>query len=219
MYGASWRVPDPTYVWNTPKEIRERLDAWFRGSRVNRNHWDRRYSNFADRGPARRRPYQLTRMVHRREAEGTTVLDVGCGRGQDVVWLANKGHRAIGVDYAGLGFSKLARVADEQGLDADFWQLNLLELRHVVTLGARLAVEPGPRAVIARHYVDATNKRGREGLFRLPRWRCTTAAGSTCSSSPATRRAPVTTRGWTTSCSRTSAPTSWPPRRPRSAGG
>jgi SAM-dependent methyltransferase len=166
MYGASWRVPDPTYVWNTPTEIRQRLDAWFRGSRVNRNHWDRRYSNFADRGPARRRPYQLTRMLHRREAEGTTVLDVGCGRGQDVVWLANKGHRAVGVDYAGLGFSKLARVAGEQGLDAAFWQLNLLELRHVMTIGARMAVEPGPRAVLARHFADATNKRGREGLFR-----------------------------------------------------
>lgn len=169
MYGAGWRVPDPTYVWNTPAEVRARLDAWFRGTRVNRNHWDRRYSNFADRGPARRRPYQLTRMLHRREAEGTTVLDVGCGRGQDVVWLAKKGHRAIGVDYAGLGFSKLARVAGEQELDAAFWQLNLLEVRHAMTLGARLAVEPGPRAVLARHFVDATNQRGREGLYRVSR--------------------------------------------------
>jgi SAM-dependent methyltransferase len=169
MYGPSWRVPDPTYVWNTPAEISDRLDAWFRGTRVNRNHWDRRYSNFADRGPARRRPYQLTRMLHRREPEGTTVLDVGCGRGQDVVWLANQGHRAIGVDYAGLGFAKLARVAGDKGLDADFWQLNLLEIRHAMTVGARMAVEPGPRAVIARHFVDATPRRGREGLFRATR--------------------------------------------------
>ncbi len=167
MYGPSWLVPDPTFVFETPIEIRHRLDSWFRGTRVNRNHWDRRYSNFANQGPARRRPHQLTRMVHRREGADATVLDVGCGRGQDVVWLAARGHRAVGLDFAGNGFAKLARVAAERGLDADFWQLNLLETRHVVTAGARMALEPGPRAVLARHIVDATSARGREGLFRL----------------------------------------------------
>lgn len=167
MYGPGWRVPDPTFVWSTPDDVVRRLDGWFRGTRFHRNLWDRRYSTFANRGPLRRRPHGLARLAHRELGTAGTVVDVGCGRGRDVMWLANRGHRAFGLDYAGNGFAKLSRVAAERGVPAAYWQVNLLEVRQTLAAGARLAIEPGPRAVLARHFVDATNARGRESLMRL----------------------------------------------------
>ena len=43
-YGPSWRVPDPAYVFETPESTHRRLNGWFRGTRVNREKWDRTYS-------------------------------------------------------------------------------------------------------------------------------------------------------------------------------
>jgi SAM-dependent methyltransferase len=166
MYGPHWREPDPAFQFETPDETIRRLDAWFRGTRVNRNHWDRRYSDARESGPIRR-PHELARLVHRVEMPGSTVVDLGCGRGQDAVWLAARGHPTIGLDYADAGYAHLKRRAAEEGWPVDFEAMNLLELRHAMAWGARLARLAGPRVLMARHLIDATSPRGRQNLWRL----------------------------------------------------
>ena len=167
MYGPSWRVPDPTFRFRTPESGRRRLDGWFRGTRSYRNLWDRRYSTSAGHGPWNREPHRLARFVHRKEAPGTTIIDVGCGRGQDAVWLANRGHRVVGLDFSPNGFAHLSRRAHAEGWSVDFHAMNLLETRHVLSWGARIALTDSPRAMVARHVLDATTERGRHGLWRL----------------------------------------------------
>ncbi len=169
MYGPSWRVPDPTFTFHTSDDVRRRLDGWFRGTRSYRNLWDRRYSTSGGHGPWNREPHKLARMLNRGEAADTLVLDVGCGRGQDAVWLANRGHRVMALDFSGNGYAHLERRARAEDWSVTFHPVNLLEARHVLSFGARTALEPGPRAILARHFVDATTERGREGLWRLAR--------------------------------------------------
>ena len=168
MYGPSWRVPDPTFKFETDESIRHRLDMWFRGTRTYRNGWDRRYSTSRHRGP-KRKPHELARILHRAEAEGTTVVDVGCGRGQDAVWLALRGHRVFGLDFSGNGYAHLRDRAAEEGWSVQLADLNLLELRHTLAWGARLARADGPKAMLARQLLNATTRRGRENLWRLAR--------------------------------------------------
>lgn len=167
LYGEGWRVPDPAFSFTKDPAVEARLDGWFRGTRVNRHHWDRRYSTARHHGP-KGRAHGLARLVHREEPEAT-VVDLGCGRGQDVAWLARKGHRAIGLDYADGGFAHLARRAQEKGWPAEYHAVNLLELRHAFGWGARLARLEGPVVVTARHLVDATSERGRRHLWRVCR--------------------------------------------------
>ena len=138
MYGPSWRVPDPTFKFETDERIRHRLDVWFRGTRTQRNGWDRRYSTSRHKGPLRT-PHELARVLHRAEAAETTVVDVGCGRGQDAVWLAKRGHRVFGLDFSGNGYAHLRDRAHEEGWSVEHAELNLLELRHTLAWGARLA--------------------------------------------------------------------------------
>lgn len=55
-----------------------------------------------------------------------TALDVGCGEGGDVIWLARRGWRVTGADFSAKGLARAARHADEAGVAAqtDWWQLD-----------------------------------------------------------------------------------------------
>jgi len=166
-YGPSWRVPDPAFHFETPRSTHRRLNGWFRGTRVFRAEWDRAWSNADRAGVPDVVPTGLARWLHEQEAERLPVVDVGCGRGTDVAWLARQGHRALGLDFSPRGYAAMAALAEEEGLPAEFHMFNLLELRHVLGWGARVARTPGPRLVLARHVADATNKEGRAHLWRF----------------------------------------------------
>ncbi|MRG60221.1 methyltransferase domain-containing protein [Agromyces sp. CFH 90414] len=63
------------------------------------------------------------------EASGLTpgtALDVGCGEGGDVIWLAQQGWRVTGADFSANGLARAARHAEEAGLAArtDWWQVD-----------------------------------------------------------------------------------------------
>jgi SAM-dependent methyltransferase len=167
IYGPSWRVPDPAFSFDKDPATERRLDGWFRGTRAFRHHWDRRYSDARNHGP-NRRPHDLAQLVHDREP-GATVVDLGCGRGQDAVWLALQGHRALGLDFAEAGFAHLAERGEREGWPVEFHSANLLELRHTLAWGARLSRLDGPVTVTARHLLDATSARGRRHVWRLCR--------------------------------------------------
>jgi 2-polyprenyl-3-methyl-5-hydroxy-6-metoxy-1,4-benzoquinol methylase len=55
-----------------------------------------------------------------------TALDVGCGEGGDVIWLAGQGWTVTGADFSANGLARAARHADEAGV-ADrvtWWQID-----------------------------------------------------------------------------------------------
>lgn len=55
-----------------------------------------------------------------------TALDVGCGEGGDVIWLAERGWRVTGADFAANGLARAARHAGEAGVAdrTDWWQVD-----------------------------------------------------------------------------------------------
>jgi SAM-dependent methyltransferase len=48
------------------------------------------------------------------------VLDVGCGEGADVIWLAEHGWDATGIDLSTTAIDRARRAAEERGARADF---------------------------------------------------------------------------------------------------
>lgn len=169
-YGAGWRVPDPAYHFETPRSTHRRLNGWFRGTRVHREEWDRAWSQAHRNREPDRDPHSFARWVHAREPAATQLVDIGCGRGSDVLWFAGEGVPAVGLDYAPRGYEAVTALAGAEGLPARFHAVNLLELRQTLGWGARLAHEPqAARVVTARHVADATNGTGRRHLWRLAR--------------------------------------------------
>jgi SAM-dependent methyltransferase len=166
MYGPGWKVPDPAYKFETPRMVQRRLSGWFRGLRVGLDaRWQR-----VHRAPSPRPadgPSDFVRWVRDREPDLRTAVDVGCGTGRDVLFLARSGASAYGLDYFPRDFRAAERRATKRNLDATFDWMNLTELRSVLVTAATLSRAPGPRVVLARHVVEATDRNGRENLFRL----------------------------------------------------
>jgi SAM-dependent methyltransferase len=165
-YGPGWRVPDPAFQFQTPTRTVRALEDWFRGTQPGSRFWSRRAS--AGRGQPLRSPSVLARQAARVAPRlGAEVLDIGAGRGADSLWLAQQGLRVTAYDYVTGALQPVERRARREGVDLDVRPLNLTEWRSVLAEGARLAHDPRPRVVLARHVIDATSMVGRESLARL----------------------------------------------------
>ena len=55
-----------------------------------------------------------------------TALDVGCGEGGDVIWLARRGWKVTGADFSVNGLARAARHAEEAGVAerTDWWEVD-----------------------------------------------------------------------------------------------
>ena len=62
-----------------------------------------------------------------KEHRATTVLDLGCGTGRHVVYLARRGFSVSGLDSAPEGLGVARQWLDEEGLDADLRLHNMTE--------------------------------------------------------------------------------------------
>jgi 2-polyprenyl-3-methyl-5-hydroxy-6-metoxy-1,4-benzoquinol methylase len=85
--------------------------------------WDERYSGPETVWSGRPNP-QLVAEVSGL-APGT-ALDVGCGEGGDVIWLAQQGWTVTGADFSANGLARAARHAEQAGVAdrCDWWQVD-----------------------------------------------------------------------------------------------
>ena len=164
MYGASWRVPDPAFHFAPPTATVRRLNGWFRGLRVGRAKWDRVYSRKQKPLAAEASPFVA--WAADREPQAASYVDLGCGRGSDVLWMTGRGVPSVGLDFQPRSYRD---AAARETPGAEFWRCNLLELRDVLPAGAELARRPGPRLLMARHLVDTIGADARQHLWRLAR--------------------------------------------------
>jgi hypothetical protein len=167
-YGPGWKVPDPAFHFETPHSTHRRLNGWFRGIRVFRNHWDARYSLVRDQVPAGG-PSDLAQFVRAQEPDVDLLVDVGAGQGGDALWFARQGVSTMTLDFSYGASDGVRRQAEQEGLDLETCWLNLHELRTVMAQGARIARRPGNVVLMANHLVDSTDPLGLAALVRLAR--------------------------------------------------
>ena len=165
-YGETWRKPDPAFHFSTPSSTYRRLNGWFRGMRVGRSVWDRAYASGGyGRGKG---PSDLCRWMVEREPGVAAFVDLGCGRGRDVTFMAQRGVTSLGLDVHPNSFAKQSARWPDDG-PASFQSFNVLELRHVTVAAAQVALMPRPRVLLARHLADTLSADGRAELWRTAR--------------------------------------------------
>jgi len=164
-YGPRWRVPDPAYKFTTPASTIELFNGWFRGMRTGRAGWHGYHKRTIQQSPS---VSAVAHQVAERHPDLATYVDIGCGRGADVAWFADRGVDAIGLDFQPFAFEAEAeRRTDDPRVT--FQLFNLLELRHVLAVSAWVARTPGPRAVGCVHVVERLGPRGRLNMLRSAR--------------------------------------------------
>ena len=166
-YGPGWRVPDPTFRFDTPRWLMRRIGGLFRGERRHRGHWDPFYEAGAVGVPEE--PSAFARWVAAREPRPARLLDVGAGTGRDAIWLAGQGILVEGLDYSGAALAQASARARERAAEVRFRRLNLYDLRQTLTLGGLLAHDDRVDAVYARFLLDALEDPGRHNLWRFAR--------------------------------------------------
>ena len=164
-YGPHWRTPDPAYKFTTPASTIELFNGWFRGMRTGRAGWHGYHKRTINQTAS---VSAVARQVAERHPDLATYVDIGCGRGADVVWFADRGTAAIGLDFQPFAYEVEAeRRADDPRVT--FQLFNLLELRHVLAVAAWVARTPGPRAVGCVHVIERLGHRGRLNMLRSAR--------------------------------------------------
>ena len=58
-----------------------------------------------------------------------TALDVGCGEGQDLLFLAQQGYDSTGLDFTETGIAKARAILENNGHSADFARADVLDWR------------------------------------------------------------------------------------------
>ena len=77
------------------------------------------------------RPQQeIVRLEQTGQITGT-VLDVGCGTGDNALFLASCGHEVVGLDSVERAIEAARRKADERSLSATFIRGEILSLREI----------------------------------------------------------------------------------------
>ena len=166
-YGPGWKVPDPAFHFATPRTTYRRLNGWFRGGRILRNEWDRRFSTLREKMP-KVAPSPLAQHLADQEQDLGHVVDVGTGRGVDALWFARRGVPTLGLDYAWGASNAVRRAAADEGVPLELGWMSLHELRSVMAWGATVARFEQP-VVLASHLLDSTDWNGVESFARFCR--------------------------------------------------
>lgn len=93
--------------------------------------WSQNFSgsNFyygLDAGPVARRVLRYARPLWK---NGARALDAGCGEGQDLVFLAQNGYEAMGVDFTANGIEKARRLLEQNAVSAQLLEADLTQWR------------------------------------------------------------------------------------------
>ena len=89
--------------------------------------WEQRYAGEGSMWSGRPNPQLVAEVT---ALTPGTALDVGCGEGGDVIWLAQQGWHVTGADFAAAGLERAARHAAEAGVAdrTDWWQVDAREI-------------------------------------------------------------------------------------------
>ena len=165
-YGPGWKVPDPSFRHEPGPEITSRFDGWFSSLMRQRRDWERHLADLAqdpDHGPSAFADWVADRLT-----ENVRVVEVGAGTGRDALRLANRGFDVLALDYARQSLRKPARIARRRELPAAFDNLNLYDLRDVLTRGALVARDRSRgKAIYARELLETLDPDGAENFWRF----------------------------------------------------
>jgi SAM-dependent methyltransferase len=165
-YGPHWRIPDPSFKFETPHQVQRRLDGWLRGNNGNRQHWWPFYFGQSSTRVSTE-PSPFARWVHDREPAAESIVDIGCGTGRDSLWFARNGHDVLGLDYIPAATERAGNAAREDDLPARFTTFNLYDTRQVLGIGAELAHREIAPILYGRFLIHALEDQGRRNLWRV----------------------------------------------------
>jgi cyclopropane fatty-acyl-phospholipid synthase-like methyltransferase len=73
-------------------------------------------------------PPEVVEVVEGGQIPAGNALDIGCGTGTNVIYLAKHGFRVVGIDLSQLAIDKARDEAREAGVEAEFYSGDALKI-------------------------------------------------------------------------------------------
>jgi SAM-dependent methyltransferase len=80
-------------------------------------------------------PVQLTELIEQEKLKPCRVLDIGCGTGTSVVYLATRGFDAFGLDISRVAIRKAKNKAARHHVNCRFYRLDFTDPRELASAG------------------------------------------------------------------------------------
>ena len=166
IYGPTWRIPDPGWKYEPVNDTRRRVSGWTRAAIDGRRDWYPYYSGIRRDEITAREESGLAHWAADR-LPAARLVDVGCGAGQDAVWLAGQGFEVMGIDFAPTAVRWTKDRARKADVKIEARRVNVLETHHMLALGSEMAFAEGPCHVYVRRVIETLNDRARVNLWRF----------------------------------------------------
>jgi SAM-dependent methyltransferase len=165
-YGPNWRIPDPSFRWETPRSTLRRFENSFGVFNRQRVFWEKTWQEVDERIPEESDEFRDVDRFLRLLPNNAFVVDLGCGDGRHTERIAAAGHQVLGGDYS-FEALRVARKTQPEGVEYTFLNLND---RHGVMRFALRLIEQGHRPYFfARNVLHVMPPLGRADLFTMLR--------------------------------------------------
>ena len=163
-YGPDWRIPDPGHRFVTPPSAARRFTNWFGTTNQHLHFWEE--YNAARVGDSGTHSATARTFLSRVPSDGT-IYALGFGNGDDLLFLAGKGHRLIGLD-----FSRSAVTTVTQRLGAEYPSVELRihdlgDTRQARGLAIAESGRPGTAHIFSADLLHALTLEAREVLMPM----------------------------------------------------
>jgi SAM-dependent methyltransferase len=165
-YGPHWRIPDPSFQWDTPPSTLRRFENSYGVFNRQRVFWEKSWQRVDKRVAGDGEEFDDADRFLRLLPEQAFVVDLGCGDGRQAERIAAAGHRVLGVDYS---FEAIRVARQTQPENADYRFLNLNDRHGLLGFALELIDQGCQPYFFARNLLHELPRLGRADLFVMLR--------------------------------------------------
>jgi SAM-dependent methyltransferase len=165
-YGPNWRIPDPSFQWDTPLSTLRRFENCYGVFNRQRVFWEKTWQRVDKRVAGDADEFDDTNRFLRLLPQRAFVIDLGCGDGRHAERIAAAGHRVLGVDYS---FEALRVAGQTQPENVEYRFLNLNDRHSLLRFALELVDQGCQPYFFARNLLHELPRLGRADLFVMLR--------------------------------------------------
>lgn len=163
-YGPTWRTPDTGHRFVTPPDAARRYETWFGNTNQHLHFWDEENASHADETA---RPSAVARAFLDRVPADATIYDLGFGTGTDLLHLASRGHRLVGMDFSASALRSVSARLGSSHPAVELHRTDLGDRRQTLALAIGESGRTGPAHVFAAELVHAMTLEARPAMLNL----------------------------------------------------
>ncbi|MET1063415.1 MAG: hypothetical protein ABWX85_00415 [Arthrobacter sp.] len=161
IYGTGWRTPDPAFKFVTPPAAGRRYYWWLNHFDAHREDWEDHHRSVIS-GTTVRQHSNFAEWVASKVERNSSIIEVGCGLGDDARYYSRKGHQVLAMDYSRPAIAHSQSTPQAADKSPTFQVTNAYSYRDAAALVRNSRQLPGPINIVAKDLLHGLHPLGRD---------------------------------------------------------